>query len=222
MENNEIVHDNDDELFKMSNLSLTLSVLSSDSDHLNSTNNDAVSTQMLDVDLSTQTDQPIKAHSYQDLETKCRLALFNHSSKDQRLERISQDFQALSPSINSDSQTNCGALNGIGNLYECNLFANYSPSNNGDSGADDTSKKIRHIQPFYPNHGVSDCSTFSCTPDIYGKEFEASGYHDFLQVGLRDRSRQNTTETVRVPSSEHVAEIVGRQGICMYSLFFFT
>lgn len=50
------------------------------------------------------------------------------------------------------------------------------------------------------------------TNDSHSSSCSDPGYCDTDLLHLTQRKSQNTTECVPVPSSEHVAEIVGRQG----------
>lgn len=47
---------------------------------------------------------------------------------------------------------------------------------------------------------------------MLGLNNENDSLHPNLEADTRNKKSQNTTECVPVPSSEHVAEIVGRQG----------
>lgn len=55
----------------------------------------------------------------------------------------------------------------------------------------------------------------------HGSQLQQSGYNSGIPTGFpeepRNKKSQNMTECVPVPSSEHVAEIVGRQGKNVFS-----
>ena len=87
-----------------------------------------------------------------------------------------------------------------------------------------TLEEIRAMPASYYSAECSDTNSLGYIPeDMHAYQLaidiQRLGMDDStpLDLDLAKKKSQNTTECVRVPSSEHVAEIVGRQGVFLLS-----